>query len=465
MNNAHISRTVAAGVLAAVSLVAPLHALPADAAEPLPCAAGTPVLGDYNGDGSPEALIQQTFGSSLRQWSVERDGLGTKVLTAFGEYGIETRNADLNGDRCSDVIVVASALTSIDVKLVLGSTSGLDAVSARSLTIPQAATLGGENEGRANAVGLRHDGVSQVIVGVRTTEQGTAIDVFTLDASGTPLGDPQVIRPEDVGSRGFGVEGGLDGSGGTFVVGAAADEVDGKVAGAVHVFGADSVDPTKMVPQARLTQDSPGVPDKAEDGDNFGQTVAFRDGWLAVGVPYENIGSTTSAGLVQPFHWDAATHTYTAYRAIQQNAPGVPGSNQRNENFGERVMVTRGLTAKGSHDIVVSWNDRDLAGYNAPGRVLVANATRSIYRAYTELTPGVPGSTLDYDFGSSLGYLATSTTTDTLLIGSPYESVDDCDYSGRVLRSDGGRLTNATRWRDVPSPGCEVQFWGQTIGR
>ncbi|MFI1827145.1 FG-GAP repeat protein [Streptomyces sp. NPDC020412] len=55
---------------------------------------------------------------------------------------------------------------------------------------------------------------------------------------------------------------------------------------------------------AELSQDTPNVSDAPEDGDRFGFSLAAYDANgdgcsdLAVGVPYEDIGTTEDAGLV-----------------------------------------------------------------------------------------------------------------------------------------------------------------------
>ncbi|MFE7229602.1 hypothetical protein ACWCRF_24470 [Streptomyces sp. NPDC002405] len=80
-----------------------------------------------------------------------------------------------------------------------------------------------------------------------------------------------------------------------------------------------------------LHQDVDFVPDKAEAGDGFGSQLAVfdhdQDGCsdLAVGVPFEDVGTATDAGIVQTFsllgapgdsdHWIEAG-----------NARGLPGT-------------------------------------------------------------------------------------------------------------------------------------------
>lgn len=436
-------------------------------ADALPCSPGVPVPGDYNGDGSPEALVSQHTLIGIRVWSVRTDGSAAKVFVQPSGYNLDLRNADLNGDLCSDVIVTTHAVTADSVRLILGTRAGLKSAPTVALTLPQLGQHTDQTLRLDPVIGSRHHGISQVVATVHLAwpENGSQryasfLNVYTLEASGEP-GTPQVIEAADVGSEAFGP---VESSGASLAVGATQDTVNGhEGAGAVLMFTFDAANPGRPVFRTRITQDSPGVPDTAETGDGFGTSLSFRDGVLAVGIPEETIGRARNTGQVQPIRWDETTLTYTAYRAINQNTPGMPGSNQSYDRLGRQVLVTRGLTANGSHDIVFSWHDRSLGEISTPSRVVVANAARSIYRGYTQRTPGVSG--LTHDFGESLTFLATSPTVDTLLVGSPGATVDDCAHSGRLVRSNGTRLTRTPHWLELPSPGCENQWWSTTIAR
>ena len=74
-----------------------------------------------------------------------------------------------------------------------------------------------------------------------------------------------------------------------------------------------------------LTQNTTGVGDVAEGGGRgrFGTSVAVMSGSthrLAVGTPYEHLGSATNAGIVQLFNF----HNVASDRCLNQNTAGTP---------------------------------------------------------------------------------------------------------------------------------------------
>jgi hypothetical protein len=101
------------------------------------------------------------------------------------------------------------------------------------------------------------------------------------------------------------------------------------------------------------------------------------------------------------------------------------------------------------------------------GSLTIANFTRAIFRTYTQNSKGVPGTAKTYDgLGSAVGTLQTSPTTDTLLVGAIGEDAPGCHNLGYVVRTDGRKLSSATKWTTVPAPGCSStrRFWGIAFG-
>jgi hypothetical protein len=253
-------------------------------------------------------------------------------------------------------------------------------------------------------------------------------------------------------------------------VGLADLTVGGKVqAGGVVLFTPDATDHTALERRATLTQNSPGVPGTAETGDGFGWTLDLRDGRLAVGVPLEDTGEAEDSGAVQPILWHEATATYTAYRRIKQGGNGVPGTDETTDWFGYQVVVTRGLTGAGSYDIAIA--TRETVGKaDDAGSVTVANFSRASYRRLTQNAPGIVGHSEKGDiFGSGIGVLRTSATTDTLLIGTPGERATTAREIGYAIRSDGRKLSSSTKWASIPAPaptaGLTYENWGGSFGR
>jgi hypothetical protein len=191
----------------------------------------------------------------------------------------------------------------------------------------------------------------------------------------------------------------------------------------------------------------------------------MRDGRLAIGSPGESDGRITASGAVQPILWNEATGTYTGYRSISQDTSGVPDRNESQDNFGEHLTIARGLTAKGSYDVVIG-AEESYGKLKDTGSVTVANFTRALYRTYTQSTKGMPGSPQAGDDFSHVGVVQGTTGVDTLLIGAPGEDTGQRKNVGRAVRSDGAKLDSSTTWTTIPLPdGASGMFdWGWDFG-
>ena len=110
-------------------------------------------------------------------------------------------------------------------------------------------------------------------------------------------------------------------------------------AGSVTVLAFDPI--THRVAGGRtVTQNTPGVPGVAEAGDHFGASVWTWEGYLAVGVPGEDVGSLSNAGMLQVFNNARTSAPLTSYGAWTQNSPGVPGNAEAGDEFGAAVVVS-----------------------------------------------------------------------------------------------------------------------------
>ncbi|HEY3338426.1 MAG TPA: hypothetical protein VGK18_07985 [Propionicimonas sp.] len=455
-----------AATAALLSGFALLPATPAVAAPVPPCASGTPLPGDYDGDGGADLLVGFLDAGSITGTHVNASHLVTPSdggtayrLDVPDGQSFPVVDADLNGDLCSDVILV----TAYKVLVVLGAPGGLAMAAAKTLPLPEPAESGSLGLFYA-AAGLRHDGISQIVVaGTRDYDHSldhpaleTILETFTLDAAGSP-GTPVLtdLVPYGVGQR---VR--LAGSGASVAVGAPYAKVAKKTnAGAVVMLTANPAG--ALTYRTTITQNSPRVPGAAETNDAFGESVSLRDGRLAIGAPTERLGKASETGLVQPIRWHEDTATYTAYRSINQDTRGVAGSNKTGDAFGWVVLVTRGLTAAGSYDIAIGTPFKKVGHATTAGSVTVANFTRASYRTYTQNTRGVPGTAETNDwFGGTLGVLRTSPTVDTLLIGAPSET-SGAAQPGYVIRSNGKRLASSV-WRSVAAP-AGYRLWGRNF--
>ncbi|MGH3655961.1 MAG: hypothetical protein ACRDUA_04835, partial [Micromonosporaceae bacterium] len=133
---------------------------------------------------------------------------------------------------------------------------------------------------------------------------------------------------------------GVDGF--TLVVGAPAEDLSGvRDAGMVHVA-------RDLNSDTPLSQNSPGVDGTSEAGDQFGSSLALtsyceHDGpshvTLAVGVPTENIGDVTDAGMMHLFRTDDDELPLPHLYSVHQGTAGVLGSVEAGDRFGTAVTL------------------------------------------------------------------------------------------------------------------------------
>ncbi|MFT4108711.1 hypothetical protein, partial [Propionicimonas sp.] len=433
------------------------------------CAAGTPVAGDVNGDGAPDLGVKVKD-----NWVDDASFFVSPTRTTQGTWldltgRVTGANLDLN--TCADAIVVDRNRT---ISLVLGTPTGLDPATARTVVLPQAAGLGPDEVLDVGVTDFVHDGIAQLVVAGHVWDDSQRVsetpfvDVITLAPDGSP-GPAVVLDASGLVSGPTAISGwpsAIVADDRAVVVGDADDRDGGRSgAGRVQVFTPDAAHPSTLVHNASIGQASRGVPGSAEVGDGFGFALALRDGWLAVGVPYETTGRAVQTGRVQLLAWDPASGGFAARKSVDQNSRGVAGTNESKDRFGGVLAIARGLTATGSVDVVVGVPNEDVGRIKAAGSVTIVNTATTASRTYTQNSKGVPGSAdrapsealADGDyFGWAIGVLPTATGVDTLAIGAPGETNGDCLTQGYVVLSDGKRLGSATTWTYLkpPTTGC-----------
>ncbi|MEU4681536.1 esterase [Streptomyces xinghaiensis] len=93
------------------------------------------------------------------------------------------------------------------------------------------------------------------------------------------------------------------------------------------------------------TQDSPGIPGVAEQGDGWGSDLSVADtdgdGYadVAIGAPGEDIGSIADAGAVWVLRGAAGGLTATGVRDVNQDTENVPGVPETADRFGGQVRL------------------------------------------------------------------------------------------------------------------------------
>ncbi|MGV9842166.1 FG-GAP-like repeat-containing protein [Streptomyces fungicidicus] len=125
------------------------------------------------------------------------------------------------------------------------------------------------------------------------------------------------------------------------------DDHTGTLGGQVVVIRGSEGGPVNGdAPMALLTQDSTGVPGADEAGDGFGSAVSIADvngdgyGELAIGVAFEDIGTTEDAGATVVMNGSATGVSRTGARTFTQGTTGVPGAVEAMDYFGSDILLS-----------------------------------------------------------------------------------------------------------------------------
>jgi FG-GAP repeat protein len=200
-------------------------------------------------------------------------------------------------------------------------------------------------------------------------------------------------------------------------------------------------------PSVMYTQDSPGFPGEAENGDDFGWSLAA--GRTSQGAPYLLIGSPNEDGP------DSRTASYgsvyylrgSTVSVIHQDSPGVAGAREADDLFGESLVA-------GDRFFAVAATGEAIGSVERGGMVHVFSNTLTSGRptpigAFHQNTAGITGTAerLD-DFGTSLSVLSYRPASGDpigalVAVGTPFEDVGSERVAGMahlVYVSPGGAL-------------------------
>jgi hypothetical protein len=185
----------------------------------------------------------------------------------------------------------------------------------------------------------------------------------------------------------------------------------------------------------RFTQDSPSVPDAAEDGEQFGSHLAVADlghdhhADLAVGARYEDVGAVESAGSVTVLYGSKRGLRAKRSQRFTEDTPGIAGTAAAQNDFGWALAADDMGRSKRA-DLAVAAPFEDVDGTPGAGAVSVLYGSRGGLRALgsqrlTQETPGQPeGVEAQDDFGRALaaGNLGRGKRAD-LAVGTPSEDL------------------------------------------
>lgn len=235
-----------------------------------------------------------------------------------------------------------------------------------------------------------------------------------------------------------------------------------EAAGMFHLLYGSSAGP-KASGSLGIHQDTSGVPETAEEYDQFGAANTSGDfngdGFadVAVSASAESLGATGSAGMVLIFYGSAGGLRTDNVAAIDARDGGLPTAEFA--NFGSSLAAgdfNGGDRGDGRDDLAVG------SPGHGPGYVSVFNGSDTglrYWETFSQDTQGVAGSNQDFDrFGHSLavGDADGDGNRDDLAIGIPYDKEDLGWSTGAVTVLYGGIFgftgQDSQRWTKA-SPG------------
>jgi hypothetical protein len=165
------------------------------------------------------------------------------------------------------------------------------------------------------------------------------------------------------------------------------------------------------------SQESAGIPGRAEHADAFGTSLAAGDfagtGYdaLAVDVPGESVGRVVRAGAVHVIYGFPRGLAARGSQVWTQRSTGIAGTAERNDSFGAALTAANFGHDQDGHrtaDLAIGVPGEGIGSTSSAGAVQVmygslGQLSAGSSRGFSQDTPGVKGAAEDDDrFGSAL---------------------------------------------------------------
>jgi hypothetical protein len=362
------------------------------------------------------------------------------------------------------------------VTVLYGSATGLSGTGGQFFSQDTAGVLGAAEteDGFGSALGVGdfdNDGFADLAIGVPSegfgaVSQAGAVNVLYGSAGGlTASGNQQFLQGVGgvLGTAEIGDEFGFALTGGDFnndgaddlAIGAPFEDV-GSVfdAGAINVLYGSAADLSVTGDQV-FFQGGGGIAGVAEPSDFFGAALAGGDfnndgaGDLAIGAPFEDIGSVLDAGAINVLYGSTAKLNATGNQQFFQGGGGVIGVAEDGDNLGVALGVGD-FNNNGFDDLVIGTIGEDIGTIQDAGAVNVlygstARLTAAGNQQFFQGSGGLVGTAEEGDFvGAALatGDYNGDNFAD-LAIGVPFEDIGSILDAGAVdtVNGSAGTLT------------------------
>lgn len=361
--------------------------------------------GDFNGDGFDDLAVSayledvsgDTDGGTVAVLWGSSSGLsgGTTIAdpapSSHDRWGKSLAAGDFDGDGTEDLAVGSTSST---IYVFKGGISKSGTAGGRYAV--KAPLMSGTGAGPFNltAGGVNGDKQTDLIVDGYETDSDygwNANYYIPGTASGLSASSAQKLKPgvitgiADINGDGYG----------DIVTGEEWDpsndpEVpsvpESATGGKVHVIYGSADGPAGST---SVTQNTGNVPGSSERGDYFGNELSLGDingdGFqdLAVGAPGENLNGVVNTGAVTVLYGSASgLNTASGYQYFAQSTAGVPGSDEKDDFFGNEVKLTD-VTGDGKADLTVgAYGENDGNGsvvyLPSNGSKITATGSRSL---------------------------------------------------------------------------------------